>query len=95
MPQLDLPERLPGDVRLPVRRARNGRAPLVRWTTATVVGACLLASGCEATRLNLRGEGFQENEMSEFCREYRSGNGSTGRAGLSEKSTQIEHSLGY
>lgn len=52
----------------------------------------VLLVGCSSW--NLRGEGFAENELSEFCGQYRQADLGTGPAGLSTKAQQIEHSLG-
>jgi len=57
-------------------------------------GIFLLAmlEGCSGW--NLRGEGFAENELSEFCGQYRRAELGTGPAGVSTKAQQIEQSLG-
>jgi len=51
-----------------------------------------LLAGCAGW--NLRGEGFTDNELSEFCGQYRRADLGTGPAGLSTKAQQIERSLG-
>lgn len=51
-----------------------------------------LLVGCSGW--NLRGEGFAENELSEFCGQYRRADLGTGPAGVSTKAQQIERSLG-
>lgn len=52
----------------------------------------VLLVGCSSW--NLRGESFAENELSEFCGQYRQADLGTGPAGLSTKAQQIERSLG-
>lgn len=52
----------------------------------------LTAGGC--ARWNLWGEGFSQNELSEFCAQYRKADPGSGPAAVSTKARQIEQSLG-
>jgi len=60
------------------------------WTAAIVI--CLGLAGCRW--IDLRGDGFQENDLSNFCREYRPPDGSIQASAVSNKGLQIERDFG-
>ena len=60
------------------------------WTAATVI--CLGLSGC--ANVDLRGEGFERNELSNFCRQVRPSDGSIEASAVTNKGLQIERDLG-
>ena len=60
------------------------------WTAAAVI--CLGVSGC--TTPSLRDNGFQSNELSSFCRQYRDADDSIEASAVTNKGLQIERDLG-
>ncbi|HOM17708.1 MAG TPA: hypothetical protein PLQ00_10285 [Thermoguttaceae bacterium] len=76
--------------RLAVGKSVAGLA--VQAAVLAMVWFLLVLGGCSGW--NLRGEGFSENELSEFCRQYRKTDPGTGPAAVSTKAQQIEESLG-
>lgn len=57
------------------------------------VGGVLLGLGLMGCS-GLRGAGFGENDLSDFCGQYRKEDRGTGPAGVTTKAKQIEHGLG-
>ena len=75
----------------PVSNLLN-RFPIGRWcwTAATVI--CLGLAGC--TSMDLRGEDFEDNDLSNFCRQYRPPDGSIEASAVSNKGLQIDRDFG-
>jgi len=66
---------------------------LVRiWSLGRILLLMVVLAGCAGW--NVRGEGFTDNDLSEFCEQYRQADLGTGPAGFSTKARQIERSLG-
>jgi hypothetical protein len=68
------------------------RFPLGRWCCLALLAACLGISGC--THVNLRGDGFADNELSNIAREMRQADESGPSHAVSNRARQIDRSLG-
>ena len=72
--------------------ALAGRFGASRWWLALAAGLLLAGGACRS--LDLRGEGFPENEMSDYCAQYRKTDPGTGPAAVTNKAMQIERNFG-
>ena len=68
------------------------RLPLGRCLCLAVLVVCLGTSGC--SRLNLRGEPFSDNELSNFAGEVRQADATGPSDAFSNKARQIDRNLG-
>jgi hypothetical protein len=74
-------------VSTPGNRSRVGRLCL-----ASAIGLCLGLAGCSS--MDLRGEKFQDNELSSFCGKLRPKDHSVEPAAVCNKAQQIENDFG-
>jgi len=63
-----------------------------RWCCLAVLAVGLGVSGC--THLNLRGEGFADNDLSNLAGQIRRGNQDVPSDAFSNKARQIDRNLG-
>lgn len=68
------------------------RFPFGRWCCLALLAGCLGMSGC--TNLNLRGDGFTDNELSNLARQVRGGDHPGQSDAFSNKARQIDMNLG-
>lgn len=68
------------------------RLPFGRWCCLAVLAVCLGVSGC--TNLNLRGDGFTDNELSNLAGQIRGGDQTVQSDAFSNKARQIDRNLG-
>ena len=70
----------------------SGDVRIGRWCWTTVLVACLCVSGCAS--VDLRGEGFREDEMSAWIGQFRPCENPGHPYAFTNKGRQIERSLG-
>ena len=68
------------------------RLPLGRWLCLSVLAVCLGTAGCSP--MNLRGEPFADNELSNFAGELRHADQTGPSDAFSNKARQIDRNLG-
>ena len=68
------------------------RLPFGRWCCLALLAVCLGVSGC--TNLNLRGEGFPDNDLSDLAGQIRRGDQDVHSDAFSNKARQIDRNLG-
>jgi len=68
------------------------RQPLGHWCRVAALAACLGISGC--TTLNLRGDGFADNELSNWAGQMRGVDRLGPSHAFSNKARQIDRNLG-
>jgi len=68
------------------------RLPFGRWCCLAVLAGCLGISGC--TNLNLRGDSFPDNGLSNLAGQIRGGDQAAHSDAFSNKARQIDMNLG-
>lgn len=73
----------------------TGGEGLILVIRLLVLGSLLFLVGLGGCRSwDFRGEGFAENDLSDFCSQYRKSDPGSGPAAFSTKARQIEQNLG-